>query len=111
MCGKSYKYVRHKGSTTKHCASCMTNRGRFKKKQRAVAYLGGKCMICGYDKSVTAMHFHHRDPATKSFPISGNYTRGWLRTVAELDKCDLLCANCHHEVEYGIIAVEHGPVV
>jgi 5-methylcytosine-specific restriction endonuclease McrA len=105
VCGKDYVYVRGKGGTMKYCGSCMVNKRRFKQKQEAVKYLGGKCQKCGYDKSVTAMQFHHRNPDEKSFTISGNHSRAWTKTLAELDKCDLLCANCHHEVEYGVVPV------
>lgn len=103
--------------TTEHCPSCMTNRRRFRQKQRAVEYLGGKCKCCGYSKSVTALQFHHRDRTTKLFQISGNHARAWSKTLLELDKCDLLCANCHAELEYGIVPVgqeqlspQHGAV-
>lgn len=104
-CEREYEYKRGRGSTTKYCSTCMTNRRRFRQKQKAVIYLGGKCKLCGYNKSVNALQFHHRDRSTKKFPISGNHARAWDKIVKELDKCDLLCANCHSEVEYGIVPV------
>ena len=68
-------------------------------KIKAVAYLGGSCVSCGYNKSVLAMDFHHRDPTKKDFAISvTGATRSWERVKIELDKCDLLCANCHREI-------------
>jgi hypothetical protein len=66
-------------------------------KLRAIAYKGGSCQSCGYSKSVAAMVFHHRDPSQKDFQISGR-TISWQRMQTELDKCDLLCANCHFEL-------------
>jgi hypothetical protein len=64
-----------------------------------VAYLGGKCVKCGYDKCVAAMEFHHRDPSMKDFAISGGgVTRSFEAIKVELDKCDLVCANCHREI-------------
>ena len=70
---------------------------RRKIKARAVDYKGGKCEGCGYSKNIAALDFHHRDPSEKDFQISrGNYL-GWKRLVPELDKCSLLCANCHRE--------------
>jgi hypothetical protein len=72
---------------------------RRRTKRRAVDYLGGRCMRCGYSKCIRALQFHHRDPKTKSFGLSISSTRSWERIRTELDKCDLLCANCHAEVE------------
>jgi hypothetical protein len=71
-------------------------------KARAVTYKGGKCERCGYDKCQAAMDFHHRDPSRKDFSISSGRTMSWERAVRELDKCILLCSNCHRE-EHDII--------
>ena len=71
---------------------------RRNRKVQAVAYLGGKCIKCGYTKSVAALDFHHRDPTKKDFGISSGAGRSWEKLRVELDKCDLLCANCHREV-------------
>lgn len=62
---------------------------------------GGKCKICGYDKCKRALSFHHRDPSLKSFCLGLNNLWSKKReTIAEESaKCDLLCANCHCEVE------------
>lgn len=73
---------------------------RLQLKERAVAFLGGKCLICGYDKCPTAFDFHHLDSSTKDFTISDKAT--WDASFeAELRKCVLLCANCHREVHAG----------
>lgn len=71
---------------------------RQRLKVKAIEYKGGSCARCGYNKCVRAMHFHHVDPTQKDFAISsGGKTRAWERVKAELDKCILLCANCHAE--------------
>lgn len=75
-------------------------------KIKAVNYKGGKCQHCGYNKSVKAMQFHHLDPKEKDFAIS-KYSKSWETIVTELDKCILLCANCHaeeHEKIYSSVA-------
>lgn len=72
---------------------------RRRMKQKAVEYLGGKCSRCGYDRCVRALSFHHRDSTTKSFGIANPSTKRWELIKAELDKCDLLCMNCHMEIE------------
>lgn len=73
---------------------------RKRLKVKAVLYKGGKCIACSYDKCIWALEFHHRDRAEKSFSIAAPETRAWEKLRVELDKCDLLCANCHREKEY-----------
>lgn len=71
---------------------------RKKIRQMAVDYKGGKCEKCGYDSCIEALEFHHLDPSCKDFSISQKgYTRSWERVTKELDKCLILCANCHRE--------------
>jgi len=65
----------------------------------AVAYKGDKCERCGYDHCIDALEFHHIDPTQKDFSISSKgYTRSWSKVKEELDKCMILCANCHREL-------------
>lgn len=74
---------------------------KFRKKIRlkVVDYLGGKCSICGYNKCIDALHAHHMDMDKKKFGISARgYTNSWDKIKDEVDKCILLCANCHAEV-------------
>lgn len=76
---------------------------RQKIKLLSVQYKGGKCQVCGYDKYVGALDLHHIDSTQKSFNIGHKgYTKSWERTKQELDKCVLVCANCHREIEAGI---------
>jgi len=75
---------------------------RRKIKLLAVEYKGGKCQICGYNKYPGALDLHHIY-GDKSFGISDKgYTRSWEKVKQELDKCILICANCHREIEAGI---------
>lgn len=76
---------------------------RHSKKNKAVEYLGGKCKICGYNKCKDAMHFHHLDPSKKEFGISSKTSWGFSKIVKELDKCILVCSNCHAEIHAGLI--------
>jgi len=72
-------------------------------RQMAIEYKGGRCQLCGYDRCAEAMEFHHLDSSGKDFGISERgYTRGWKRVKEELDKCIMLCANCHREVRAGL---------
>lgn len=75
---------------------------RKKIKEMAINYKGGKCCICGYDKCNSALDFHHTI-GDKQFGLSlRGLTRSWERTRTELDKCILVCANCHREIHEGI---------
>jgi transposase len=75
-------------------------------KRKLVEEAGGKCLICGYDRCVQVLQFHHLDPSTKEFDLGRRgVTRSLARARAEARKCVLLCANCHAEVEAGIAAV------
>jgi hypothetical protein len=70
---------------------------------KAIEYKGGKCIRCGYNKFISALEFHHVDPSTKSFVIAKYiHAKPWDEIQKELDKCDLLCANCHRE-EHAIL--------
>jgi len=66
-------------------------------KLKAIEYKGGECSYCGYNKSVSALHFHHLNPSEKDFSLSGMKTRVFDKIKIELDKCVLLCSNCHME--------------
>jgi len=72
-------------------------------RKMAVEYKGNSCAICGYNKCLKALEFHHLHINGKDFGISAKgYTRSWYNVKRELDKCILLCANCHREVHEGI---------
>ena len=76
---------------------------RKKVRDMALEYKGGSCQICGYKKSKRALSFHHVDPKKKDFGISfRGFTRSWEKTKTELDKCILLCMNCHMEIHDGV---------
>ncbi len=62
-----------------------------------VNYLNNKCMKCGYQRNLAALQFHHRDPTKKDFTIASANKMPFEDMKSELDKCDLLCANCHGE--------------
>ena len=88
------------------CPLCRSSRvvaHRRAVKAQLVAERGGACLLCGYNASVAALHFHHVDPSQKGFNISRQgRTISLARARAEAAKCVLLCANCHAEVEAGV---------
>jgi hypothetical protein len=97
-CDKLTKYKPKNGKT--FCKSCISAMRRNRLKNKCIEYKGGKCQICGYNKCNRALQFHHRDPALKKFKLDSDSLEKlkWVDVVQELDKCDMLCANCHSEV-------------
>jgi hypothetical protein len=91
------------------CAQCRS--GHVSERRRRVKRMlldeaGGACVICGYDRCVASLHFHHLDPKTKSFALGvTGVTRSLEAARAEARKCVVLCANCHGEVESGLTDV------
>lgn len=83
------------------CAVESVTKRRRLLKQKAIDYKGGKCEKCGYDKCNAALDFHHLDPDTKDFALGvTGQTRSWERIKAEIDKCILVCSNCHREIHF-----------
>lgn len=90
------------------CCKCNTEGVTLHRQQRKLRLLqlfGGTCWLCGYNKSVRALHFHHLDPTQKDFAFSSGVPRNWDKMVKEAKKCILLCSNCHCEVHDGIAVV------
>ena len=101
-CDREYIFSREKrqGHTTLFCNSCAINRRRWAFKLKVLEYKGNKCQNCGYNKCPNALQFHHLDPSQKDFNISESYCRKWETVKIELDKCELICANCHAEKHF-----------
>jgi len=106
ICNKDYIYKKHgQGNTYNKCVSCRCNEYKKKRKREYVNLKGGQCLICGYDRCNQALTFHHIDPTKKSFEISESIY-SWKKTILELEKCALLCTNCHAEAHSGMITSE-----
>lgn len=88
----------------KQCRSEAVTRRRRRMKELLVQEAGGACSVCGYARSQGALHFHHLEPAEKRHEINARGAAMALdRLRTEARKCVLLCANCHAEVEAGIV--------
>lgn len=82
------------------------NKHRLKVKQLSISYKGNKCQICGYNKCNSALEFHHLNPNEKEFAIGQTgYRHSWESLKTELDKCILVCANCHREIHSNLIVL------
>jgi transposase len=92
------------------CTRCMADgvaRRRRRVKEILVAEAGGACSICGYDRCMRALHFHHIEPTAKRREINARGAGIAIATLrAEAKKCVLLCSNCHMEVEAGFLTLE-----
>jgi len=102
-----YHHAQKQGHTVKFCNSCTVNKRKKRIKEELVKYKGGKCQIisCGYSRSLRALKFHHLDPNEKDFTVSGRHCYSLERLKKEVDKCILVCGNCHDEIHDGIIII------
>jgi hypothetical protein len=90
----------------KRCRAERVARRRRRLKATLVAEAGGRCCICGYDRHIGALEFHHVDPRQKRLEISQDGVTLPLEAVRlEARKCVLVCSNCHAEVEAGVATV------
>src|ERR1700759_604722 len=98
-----------RGFIDKICRSCKHERMQQRRrnfKDWAIEYKGGKCIVCGYTKCRGALDFHHLDPNEKEFIISKAGLMKKEKAIKELDKCVLLCKNCHAEVHAGLLDLD-----
>jgi IS30 family transposase len=98
------KYIKQNKKVSKISSSQAVVDWRKRTKSKLVEYKGGKCQICDYNKSLNALHFHHLDPKEKDFSISGK-SLSFDRLKIEVDKCILVCSNCHCEIHEGILKI------
>lgn len=90
------------GAKKTECKPCFNKKSitrRRSHKSRAVELLGGKCSICSYNKYIGALEFHHTDPTQKDMTVAGSGKK-WETIKKEVEKCILVCANCHRELHY-----------
>ncbi len=97
LCNKKFKDYQKRGRL--RCGSCNTKIRRFRAKTAAITFLGGKCKRCGWQGNQAALQFHHLDSKEKDFTIGNVANKSWDSIKKEMQKCILLCANCH--------AIEH----
>jgi hypothetical protein len=108
---KTRKETRTYRDRARYNIEAVTKR-RKKLKVMAVELKGGRCQVCGYDKYVGALSFHHLDEKKKSFDMSTRgLTRSWKKIKEEVAKCILVCENCHREIHGGIIKLPAKPII
>lgn len=110
ICGAEFETLPN-GASRKYCFECSPSYAkggsraqtitalRKAMKKEAVRRMGSKCCRCGYDKCTRALEFHHLDPNAKEFGLAAKgICHTWEEFWNEVQKCELLCANCHAEL-------------
>jgi hypothetical protein len=87
----------------KRCVGEAVTRRHQALRRTLIAEAGGACALCGYDRCVVSLHFHHVDPGTKQFEMTVSTGKSIATYREEARKCVLLCSNCHGEVEAGLV--------
>lgn len=107
--GKSSRIVQTKEERKKSMVGHVNN-CRRKRRLDLIEYKGGKCAACGYNKCVRSLAFHHINPEEKDFTLGGRaYSLEVMKR--EVDKCVLVCANCHGEIHEQIDIVGYSDIV
>jgi len=107
-CGKVFKPNNYKRLYCEDCIPAGISNSESAKlrarllKHKLIEYKGNKCELCGYNKCEGALHFHHLNPQEKDFTISQRNLglTNLEEFYKEVDKCILVCANCHAEIHY-----------
>jgi 5-methylcytosine-specific restriction endonuclease McrA len=95
-----FYYRKDRSNHHKNCKQCVLNRQydlNSSTKDKCIEYKGGQCSACGYKKYSGSLDFHHLDKHTKEMNIAYLMRKSWDKIQPELDKCILLCSNCHRE--------------
>ena len=93
-----YNRERNKLSRVKEQRNKQRREWALAQKKKAIEYKGGECVICGYKGYSAAMDFHHLDPKTKE---GLKQHKSFESNKEELDKCVLVCSNCHRGIHSG----------
>lgn len=89
------------------CKDCANKKWRARREEMFSRLVKEwKCSVCGYARCERALEFHHVEQHEKDFLISAQYTIAFERLKKELEKCVLVCANCHREIHDGLIKLE-----
>lgn len=115
-CGNEFDYYRTSSTIRKSCYNCIPEGKEHDAalirrliKQKAVEYKGSECYICKKHFPNSVYDFHHLDPQQKDFSLGEkNSTVKWEKVIIELDKCILVCANCHRLIHAGEVQIDIG---
>lgn len=105
-CNKNFQYYRETSIYRKSCYDCIPEgKGndasllRRLIKKKAVMHKGNQCYCCKQSFPLTVYDFHHLNPSEKDFSLGDKTsTVKWDKVEKEIDKCILVCANCHRMI-------------
>lgn len=99
FCSKKCKGIKHSDNPNNYIKQ---QERSWARKEFFVNLKGGKCERCGYDKNMAALCFHHKNPEDKLYSIdSRKFSNTNMKSLTmEVEKCNLLCHNCHMELHY-----------
>ena len=105
-CKQKHHYDRVKEQTNTYHSQTIRS---YKRKLYLIELLGGCCKVCKYDKNLSALEFHHRDPNEKESQLDMRTlsNRSMSYIMEEVNKCDLLCSNCHREYHNPEMEIEN----
>ena len=84
------------------CPACRTKKQRNQNKQNILLELNLSCFVCGYNKSIYGIDFHHLDPNEKENEICSMWHMSKEKILKEIKKCVILCTCCHRELHAGV---------
>ena len=96
--------VRSRRTLSAECKKCFKSRISDRAKAQKLfcsTEKGGKCVVCGYQRYIGSLAFHHLDPSEKEFNFRDS-CRSQDVLLKELEKCILVCSNCHGEIHGGL---------
>lgn len=76
------------------------------KRLRAIKELGGRCIVCGFDRYPCSLDFHHKNRRFKDPNYRSMRGWSWKNILIELEKCILLCKNCHAAIHAGFLEID-----
>lgn len=84
-------------------SSQATSDFRRNRKLNLIKVCGNQCNICGYNRAISALEFHHINPEEKEYALASMGTCHQLeKDLEEIKKCILVCSNCHREIHEGL---------
>lgn len=106
LTGKQTKFCsnkcKHKTQNNKHQNYIAQQKRGRDRKLELIKMFGSKCIVCGYNKNYSALCFHHQEPDKKDFQLDLRKLSNskWEKILEEVNKCILLCHNCHSELHH-----------
>lgn len=87
------------------CKQCANAKWKARIEERLNQLVTWRCIVCGYDRCISALELHHKESSEKEFTISSRWSISMEKLEKEVKKCVVLCCRCHRELHAGIIDI------